>query len=263
MNAMPLIRALPLLLIGSPLESAAEAAAADFDGACKDAGTSLLQTQGTLMAKAHRCNFMVDPMTPYFWDESCNNGGLGCNADGINPECRYCGDAPFTSIPCPDDAVYSDSSGCSFDTEPVADYYWDKRCRRGKVGCRADGRHTKCRFCGGTGEFRNITCPQCRFPGTPSTPYFWDNSCRNGGLGCNADGVHPECRYCAQAPFESVTCPESVRPSGSSCYFPNEPKVSYYWDVHCKMGIKGCNADGIHVHCRYCGGDVFSDISCP
>ena len=29
------------------------------------------------------------------------HGGLGCNAGGVHPECRFCGFGPFENIPCP------------------------------------------------------------------------------------------------------------------------------------------------------------------
>mmetsp|Transcript_36579 Transcript_36579/g.77852 ORF Transcript_36579/g.77852 Transcript_36579/m.77852 type:complete len:135 (-) Transcript_36579:34-438(-) len=133
----------------------------------------------------------------------------------------------------------------------------------GMLGCRADGKHTECRFCGGEGEFKDVPCPQCMFPVKPGHPYYWDDACKPGGLGCLADGIHPECRFCGPEPYESVPCPEWVLPGSGTCSFTSEPKVGYYWDVHCKMGIKGCNADGIHVHCRFCGSDEYSDIACP
>merc|ERR1711979_10291 len=43
----------------------------------------------------------------------------------------------------------------------------------------------------------------------------------------------------------------------------NEPTTPYFWDAGCKMGAHGCNADGIHVQCRFCGKGDYEDIPCP
>lgn len=37
----------------------------------------------------------------YFWDESCERGMLGCWADGLHAQCRYCGSGDFSEIACP------------------------------------------------------------------------------------------------------------------------------------------------------------------
>mmetsp|Transcript_106530 Transcript_106530/g.301271 ORF Transcript_106530/g.301271 Transcript_106530/m.301271 type:complete len:307 (-) Transcript_106530:287-1207(-) len=224
------------------------------------------------------CSFMVPPTAPYFWDPACREptedplGGLGCLADGLHWECRYCGDAPYTSISCPRDAGRPYWGHCKFEPglqEPVTVYYWDSSCvAAGGLGCNADGKHVECRYCGGQGAYKDVPCPSCMFPAPPTIPYFWDNDCRRhgGGLGCRADGVNDECRFCGARPFESVRCPESVIPSNGSCYFPVEPRVGYYWEGtgKCKLGVKGCHADGIHMQCRFCGGEGdYSDIPCP
>jgi len=40
----------------------------------------------------------------FVWDPSCRgSGGLGCNADGIHQECRYCGFGPYAD--CPQDSI--------------------------------------------------------------------------------------------------------------------------------------------------------------
>lgn len=42
------------------------------------------------------------PVMPFFWDFSCRkSGGLGCRADGLNPECRFCGTGVYAKVPCP------------------------------------------------------------------------------------------------------------------------------------------------------------------
>lgn len=45
------------------------------------------------------CEWAHEPGTRYFWDPSCINGGAGCNADGKNHECRFCGSGPFPACP--------------------------------------------------------------------------------------------------------------------------------------------------------------------
>merc|ERR1712050_440143 len=282
-EAMSIVHRVGLLVVSlAGLAAAAQSCHAHGPGTrCVDHGAVLLQTQSKLMTLAERvqnasaspakkrgtaelCRFTGPPTLPYFWDPSCKHGGLGCRADGIHDECRYCGDAPFTNVECPTVGLVKPKFGvCTFKHMPAADFYWDSECKMGMLGCYADDRHEECRFCGGDGDYENITCPKCTFAAPMRTPHYWDNDCRRGGLGCNADGLHPECRFCGSAPFESVPCPEWIMPSNNSCSFPNEPRVSYYWDTRCKLGVKGCNADGLHVQCRFCGSDVYSDIACP
>lgn len=41
------------------------------------------------------CEFGLEPAMTYHWDPYCFFGGLGCFADGKNPECGFCGKPPF------------------------------------------------------------------------------------------------------------------------------------------------------------------------
>merc|ERR1712073_161850 len=47
------------------------------------------------------CAFQVIPTVPYYYEPSCHAGMLGCKADGVHDECRFCGEAPFESVQCP------------------------------------------------------------------------------------------------------------------------------------------------------------------
>lgn len=216
-----------------------------------------------------RCAFVQEPETPHYWDPKCKLGMLGCWADGVSAECRFCGEAPYTGIPCPRDARAGSVSICAFVNWPVEKVYWEPDCKDGTLGCLADGKHLGCRYCGGKGAYSGIKCPRsttkaCTFDTKPVTPYFWDPSCKPGDLGCKADGIHRHCRFCAARPFESIPCPDPLRPPANQCVFKNEPRTGYYWDAECQMGILGCWADGIHAECRFCGGTgAYASIPCP
>merc|ERR1719210_597975 len=47
------------------------------------------------------CQFANPPAISVEWDPWCVVGGIGCNADGINAECRYCGQIPFKNCTNP------------------------------------------------------------------------------------------------------------------------------------------------------------------
>mmetsp|Transcript_88043 Transcript_88043/g.158722 ORF Transcript_88043/g.158722 Transcript_88043/m.158722 type:complete len:416 (+) Transcript_88043:56-1303(+) len=51
-----------------------------------------------------QCSFESSPAFPFYWDEDgCKAAGvLGCKADGISVQCRFCGEPPYQSIQCPD-----------------------------------------------------------------------------------------------------------------------------------------------------------------
>lgn len=163
---------------------------------------------------------------------------------------------------------------CYFPVPPVTEYYWEPKCKlngaeRVDKGCKADGRHRECRFCG-SGAYVDVQCPvqRCTFSAEPNIPHFWDSTCEIGKKGCNADGIHVECRFCDAKPFLDVPCPPEVRPPypTDECYFPQGTGQSYYWDNNCQLGLDGCYADGIHEQCRYCGkgsGGAFKHIPCP
>merc|ERR1712194_940467 len=51
------------------------------------------------------CQFANVPAAPFFWDPSCTDGGLGCNADGIHEMCRFCAVRPFQDVSCPGQAT--------------------------------------------------------------------------------------------------------------------------------------------------------------
>jgi len=108
---------------------------------------------------------------------------------------------PATSTPRP-----LPFSNCTFADEPTIPWAWDPSCNvEGVVlGCKADGIHQECRFCG-AGTY--AACPACAFPAPPETRYVWDNSCRPGSYvkGCYADGIHFECRFCGQGDLDP--CP--------------------------------------------------------
>ncbi|CAJ1431688.1 unnamed protein product, partial [Effrenium voratum] len=218
---------------------------------------------------AERCVFQHPPALPYFWDESCklNNQELGCWADGVHSQCRFCGERPYTGVACPNNAIVPSARRvCSFSNPPVTPYFWDKRCRMGMKGCFADGQHVGCRFCG-LGIYSDIACPAsaCNFSHEPWHPYYWDDFCQWGMLGCNADGIHIQCRFCDKVPFQSVPCPVKARPSypDGECWFPaGEPFHGHRWDSGCKWGLLGCWADGVNPQCRFCGSGIYANISC-
>jgi len=100
---------------------------------------------------------------------------------------------------------------------------------------------------------------KCEFDNPPAgVGSFWDPTCAEvGGLGCHADGKHVECRICGGGDVMSVQCPPS------SCHFPLQPHIPYYWDNDCREGKLGCRADGVHTQCRFCGDFPFSTVACP
>jgi len=110
------------------------------------------------------CSFVNEPITNYFWDSGCQMGMLGCYADGVHVQCRFCGSGayspvqcPATPVPAPAPAPEPTPEACSFVNEPITDYYWDWGCKMGMLGCYADGVHVQCRFCG-SGSYSVITC---------------------------------------------------------------------------------------------------------
>lgn len=174
---------------------------------------------------AEQCAFVNPPVVPYYWDPSCNSNrvSLGCWADGVHNECRFCGEEPYTGIHCPSDAIVPSHKKCEFDNPPINTYYWEPECTNGTLGCLADGKNWGCRWCG-FGDYSSVTCPSstCTFDNEPVTPYYWDSLCEMGMLGCNADGIHVQCRFCDHKPFNSVHCPPSARPNyqDGECWFP-------------------------------------------
>jgi len=169
--------------------------------------------EGAAPPAAASCAFGVEPETPYYWDPACSMGMHGCNADGKNVHCRFCGGGGFEDVHCPGSHV------CEFEVLPTVPYFWDAECQDGMLGCKADGVHPECRFCGQR-PFEAVPCPeptappqnQCHWPqrGEPAVPYFWDESCEMGLLGCWADGIHGQCRYCGVGVYSEVACPEGI-----------------------------------------------------
>lgn len=53
----------------------------------------------TSPAELGACSWPALPLTPFVWDPSCTVGQLGCDADGVHIQCRFCGEHPFS--PCP------------------------------------------------------------------------------------------------------------------------------------------------------------------
>jgi len=49
------------------------------------------------------CSFDNEPTVPFFWDESCPQDGqsLGCLADGVHAQCRFCGAGDYSEVLCP------------------------------------------------------------------------------------------------------------------------------------------------------------------
>jgi len=159
---------------------------------------------------APSCAFDAEPETKYYWDPTCYDGKHGCNADGKNVQCRFCGGGGFDDIHCPGSHV------CEFPDVPTVPYFWDPKCKDGGLGCLADGVHPECRFCAER-PFESVACPEhlappkneCTWPqrGEPSVAHFWDETCKLGQLGCWADGIHAECRYCGSGVYANITCP--------------------------------------------------------
>ena len=88
-------------------------------------------------------------------------------------------------------------------------------------------------------------------------------------LGCNAGGVHPFCRFCGFGAYADIACPAPPPPppacntyASATCAGPSEP---CYYDPTCAQDTVslGCNAGGVHPHCRFCGFGAYSEIVCP
>ena len=109
------------------------------------------------------CSFANEPVTPYYWDPLCRMGMLGCNADAIHVQCRFCDYKPFHSVRCPDRArpPYPDGK-CWFPHGTSQSYKWDPTCKWGKTGCWADGVNAYCRYCGpgSGGVYEGISCTE-------------------------------------------------------------------------------------------------------
>lgn len=126
-----------------------------------------LASVSPLLARASgACEFDNDPVNHYYyWDSTCQMGELGCNADGRNVQCRYCGPpttndtTDYSSVPCPPSFCFQDGAG------PTIPYFWDPECRNGgeSLGCNADGQHVECRFCDHPlfwdTHFSGVSCP--------------------------------------------------------------------------------------------------------
>jgi len=37
----------------------------------------------------------------HYWEPKCNIGKLGCFADGVHVQCRYCGEGNYSAVACP------------------------------------------------------------------------------------------------------------------------------------------------------------------
>lgn len=238
-------------------------------------GVCMIQAAAALVglrrSSEGQCSFANEPQVPYFWDPSCPDDGqsLGCLADGIHPQCRFCGEGPYADIHCP-------ASWCEFNNPPHLPYFWDSSCTMGTVGCLADGTNIQCRFCGEYPYNGTVACPgessavitptdTCDFDNEPTTPYFWDATCADGMLGCNADGKHLGCRFCGAGNYAEIDCPPSLCTFTPELSIPTSP-YRYYWEPECwdtSAHILGCLADNIHAECRYCGTQEYESIPCP
>eukprot|EP00420_Gonyaulax_spinifera_P039308 CAMPEP_0197876182 /NCGR_PEP_ID=MMETSP1439-20131203/5226_1 /TAXON_ID=66791 /ORGANISM="Gonyaulax spinifera, Strain CCMP409" /LENGTH=354 /DNA_ID=CAMNT_0043495455 /DNA_START=49 /DNA_END=1113 /DNA_ORIENTATION=- len=49
--------------------------------------------------------------------------------------------------------------------------------------------------------------------------------------------------------------------TGKSCEWEVSPSIGSFWDASCRYGVIGCNADGKHRECRFCGPAPF--VPCP
>merc|ERR1712203_905411 len=75
-------------------------------GGCRFCGTGDYET---VHCPASLCTFepgLAMPAPPYnhYWEPQCWNSSahiLGCLADGIHAQCRYCGGAEYQNISCP------------------------------------------------------------------------------------------------------------------------------------------------------------------
>ena len=80
---------------------------------------------------AEQCTFANPPLVPYYWDPACHNDltSLGCWADGVHAECRFCGEAPYTGVHCPKESIVPKKDACRFDEAPATPF----RCQEFSV----------------------------------------------------------------------------------------------------------------------------------
>lgn len=76
-------------VINKPQETTSRPPGGDLGG-----GTCTGRTTGS-------CSFASPPQITYYWEPCCTHNALGCHADAVNVECRFCGAGPWSTIPCP------------------------------------------------------------------------------------------------------------------------------------------------------------------
>lgn len=202
----------------------------------------------------------------YFVDESCLNGGVGCNAFG-HSNLRFCGGNG--EIQCPTTKCNDTKNGC-YNTSPSGNYYIEPKCGTfgGGLGCNAVGGEMNTRFCGGSGDFSSIKCPsqscsqhnnngnnnnnnsnnnnsknnssKC-YNMLSGQKYFKDETCENGGVGCNLFGN----RLLRECDVNGISCPskicqESIPKAKRTFKFVNNRNDTIYVGSQCdpKKNIK-------------------------
>jgi len=135
-------------------------------------------------------------------------------------------------------------------------------CRRSQTGQGAAQDHLLIQVQRGTASRTPEADPShCSFAVPPQTSFYWEPNCTMGMAGCWADGVHAQCRFCD---YEYIQCPPNAwRPIKENCDFDNQPlpqDVGYYYEESC-VGL-GCNADGKHQGCRFCGAGAYAEVPC-
>jgi len=140
--------------------------------------------------------------------------GLGCNAGGQHPDCRFCSmksdkDKPWNMCKGeePNDVVdEEDDNDVCEDIGGQKVEYAPESCPG--LGCNAGGQHPDCRFCS-TSSDTDKPWNMCKDDGPVSVCQdiggqkveYAPDFCP--GLGCNAGGQHPDCRFCSIDPNDN------------------------------------------------------------
>eukprot|EP00747_Dinoflagellata_sp_TGD_P206583 gnl/TRDRNA2_/TRDRNA2_80275_c0_seq1.p1 gnl/TRDRNA2_/TRDRNA2_80275_c0~~gnl/TRDRNA2_/TRDRNA2_80275_c0_seq1.p1 ORF type:complete len:166 (+),score=33.95 gnl/TRDRNA2_/TRDRNA2_80275_c0_seq1:49-546(+) len=117
-----------------------------------------------------------NPGEKCYYDWTCSTspprlGGLGCNAEGTNQNCRFCGFKNAKGVEYPPCPAPEPEAPCGVEPAEVCSQnpgekcYYDVSCSddppgQGGLGCNADGVNRNCRFCG----FKNakgVEYPDC------------------------------------------------------------------------------------------------------
>ena len=210
-----------------------------------------------------------------FWDTRCLSGddpfgSLGCNADGLNEQCRFCGFGLYEAIKCPEEdsrlSTWQEELKVQLGAPVDVRYRVIDGCINLDVKAMVETEESELKLYSQVSNLKasSLTYANLKLIEKPAIEY----------VSIQPSPPPPTLPPLLPPPPSPPPPPPGVLAVAPCAHAGEEltactanPIETCYYDARCSsaddpFGGLGCNAAGVDIHCRFCGFGLYESVPC-